>query len=267
LAQDYREKAYPVCERLRSIAIEILGQADLVVTQQGMVHPNILALALLSRTLSHFKALILLTQQRMVVEARVLSRCCFENLFIVGGLHAEGIAFAERMIEDDRAGRKGRIRFASENESIYQALSPEMQVAVKQRHEEFKAAPRVGFLKQKDASDAGAFKDMYVVYSQFSGDAAHPTIMALSRHWGPAGERTAYFDVEPEPREDELDETLHLSCVALLSMLVVVNEMIDYTEAGKKLPEINQELKTLQAERWGVESIEEGMDIRTEGSL
>jgi hypothetical protein len=139
-----------------------------------------------------------------------------------------------------------------------------MQAAVKQRHEEFKAAPKVGFLKQKDASDAGAFKDMYVVYSQFSGDAAHPTITALSRHWGPAGQGAAYFDVEPEPREDELDETLHLSCVVLLSMLVVVNEVVGYTEAGKKLLEINHELKALQAQRWGIESIEEGMDIRTE---
>jgi hypothetical protein len=197
-------------------------------------------------------------------QARVLARCCFENLFIVGGLHAEGIAFANRLIEDDRAGRKGRIRFASENDSIFQALSPEMQSAVKERHEEFKAAPKVGFLKQKDASDTGQFKDMYVVYSQFSADAAHPTITSLSRHWGPAGEKTGYFDVEPEPSEDELDETLHLTCVAFIGMMVVVNEMVGYTQAGKGLPNINHALKILQAERWGIESIEEGMDIRTE---
>jgi hypothetical protein len=264
LAEDYRGKAYPLCDRLRDIAEDLLSQADLTVTQHGMVHPNILALALLSRTLSNFKALGLLTRQRMVVEARILARCCFENLFIIGGLHAEGIAFAERMIEDDRAGRKGRVRFACENDSIFQALSPEIQMAVKQRHEEFRTAPRVGFLKQRDASDAGPFKDMYVVYSQFSGDAAHPTVTALSRHWGPEGERTAYFNVNPEPREEELDETLHLSCVALISMLVVVNEMVGYTEAGKKLPAVNHELKMLQTERWGIESIEEGIDIQTE---
>jgi hypothetical protein len=211
VGQTYRDKAYPLCQRLRQLGIEILSQSNLTVTQHGMIHPNILALALLSRTLSNFKSLILLTQQRMVVEARVLARCCYENLFIVGGLHAEGMSFAERMIEDDRAGRKGRIRFACENDPIYQALSPELQSATKQRYEEFKAAPKVGFLKQKDVSDAGAFKDMYVVYSQFSGDAAHPTITALSRHWGAKAKDTAYFDVEPEPREDELDETLHLS--------------------------------------------------------
>jgi hypothetical protein len=50
-------------------------------------------------------------------------------------------------------------------------------------------------------------------------------------------------------------------------MLVVVNEMIGFTQAGKDLPEINHELKVLQADRWGVESIEEGMDIQTEARL
>jgi hypothetical protein len=262
----YLAKAYPLCQRIRQLGIEILRQADLRVTQQGMVHPNVLSLALVSRTLSNFKSLIVLTREKMVVEARVLARCCYENLFIVGGLHAEGASFAERMIEDDRAGRKGRIRFACENDSIYQALPPELQSSAKQRYEEYRAAPKVGFLKQKDASDAGVFKDMYVVYSQFSGDAAHPTITALSRHWGPAREGIAYFDIEPEPRDEELDETLHLGCVAVISMLVVVNEMIGFTAAGKALPRINHELKALQAERWGVESLEEGMDIRT-GSL
>ena len=122
----------------------------------------------------------------------------------------------------------------------------------------------MGFLKHKNASDVGAFKGMYVVYSQFSGDAAHPTITALSRHWGPAGARTAYFDAEPKPREDELDETLHLCCVALISMMVVVNEMVGFTDAGKELPQINHDLKVLQADRWGADSIEVGMDIRTE---
>jgi hypothetical protein len=264
LTQTYREQAYPLCHKLRQLGIEIIGQAKLSVTQQGMLHPNILALTLLSRTLSNFKALVLLTQQKMVVEARVLARCCYENLFIIGGLHAEGTSFAERMLDDDRAGRKGRVRFACENDSVFQALSPELQDSAKQRYEEFKAAPKVGFLKHKDASDAGAFKDMYLVYSQFSGDAAHPTIVALSRHWGPAGDRTGYFDVEPEPREDELDETLHLTCMAVISMLVVVNEMVGFTEAGKNIPEINHDLKLLQADRWGADSIEVGMDIRTE---
>ena len=70
--------------------------------------------------------------------------------------------------------------------------------------------------------------------------------------------------MRPEPKEDELDETFHLTCIALIGMMVTVNEMVGYTEAGKKLPQINHELKQLQGERWGVETINEGMEIRTE---
>jgi hypothetical protein len=71
-----------------------------------------------------------------------------------------------------------------------------------------------------------------------------------------------YFDVQPEAKEEELDETLHLGCIALLSMMVAVNEMMGYTEAGKTLPEINRELKELQVKKWGSETISEGIDIR-----
>ena len=76
-----------------------------------------------------------------------------------------------------------------------------MQEAVKESHEKFKAAPKVGFLKPKDASDAGPFKETYVAYSPFSGDAAHPTITALARHWapGPSG-KMGYFDVQPSEK-------------------------------------------------------------------
>jgi ABC-type Fe3+/spermidine/putrescine transport system ATPase subunit len=74
-----------------------------------MTDPKILVLALLSRTLHNLKGVAILTQHRLAVEARVLARCCYENLFMVGGLHAEGVEFAKQMVGDDQAGRKGRI--------------------------------------------------------------------------------------------------------------------------------------------------------------
>jgi hypothetical protein len=260
----HREKLYPLCEKLVQLALEIVDQSTLTVTPRGMTEPKIIALALLGRTLHNFKGVIVLTREKLAVEARVLARCCYENMFMVGGLHAEGAAFADRMIEDDRAGRKGRIRFTFENEGIFESLSAEMQDAVSKSKQSFDQAPRVQFLKPKDASDVSAFKDTYLIYSQFSGDAAHPTIAALARHWGPADAKTAYFDFIPDAKEDELDETLHLACMAVLGVMVVVNEMQGYTAAGKKLPALNDEFLALQAEKYGPASINEGMEIRTE---
>jgi hypothetical protein len=264
LAESYTDKLLPLCDRFRRTALEIINEANLTVTKHGMLEPKVLGLTLLSRTLSNFRALILLTKARLLVEARILARCCFENLFLVGGIHTQGLDFVERMKQDDRAGRNGRIRFALETESIFDSLSEEAQDSVKQKHEEFKNGPRLGLPNPKDASDAGPFKETYIAYSQMSGDAAHPTITSLARHWSPGPNGAATLDVEPEPRDDELNETLHLTCIALIGMMVAVNEMVGYTEAGKKLPALNHELKLLQAAKWGAASICEGMEIKTE---
>jgi hypothetical protein len=262
MTENHKEKLYPLCERMHLVALEMMDQCELPVTTQGMTHPKILALALLSRTLANLKGVVVLTKQRLAVEARVLARCCYENMFTIGGLHAEGDEFAKKMIEDNEAGRKGRLRFTLETPAIFKSLSAQMQNAVKKAHDTLAAAPKTGFLMPKHVSGS-AFKETYLVYSQFSGDAAHPTIMALARHWGPANSKTAYFDVEPEAKDSELDETLHLACIAVIGVMVVVNEMHGSTKAGKKLPELNHELVTLQNEKWGESAISEGMEIRT----
>jgi hypothetical protein len=259
----HRERLYPLCEKTVQLALEIVRQCNLPTTPRGMTEPRILALALLGRTLQNFKGCILLTQANLAVEARVLARCCYENMFMVGGLYAEGAAFADRMIEDDTAGRKGRVRFAFENETIFKGLSEEMQAAVAQSKQSFDEGPRAQFLKHKEVSGLSAFKQTYLIYSQFSGDAAHPTLRALARHWGPAAQKIAYFDFLPDAKADELDETLHLACMAVLGIMVVVNEMHGYTVAGKKLPGLNGEFLALQAEKYGPATLEEGMEIRT----
>jgi hypothetical protein len=262
----HREKLYPLCEKLAQLALEMADQCELTVTVRGMTEPKILVLALLGRTLQNFKGCILLTQAKLAVEARVLARCCYENMFMVGGLHADGEAFADRMIEDDRAGRKGRIRFTFENESIFKGLSDELQTAVAHSKQSLDHAPRFQFLKPKDVSGMSAFKESYIAYSQFSGDSAHPTLTALARHWGPAERQSAFFDLIPDAKEDELDETLHLAYIAVLGILVVVNEMHGYIEAGKKLPALNDEFITLQAEKYDSRTVADGMEIRTEPS-
>jgi hypothetical protein len=236
MTEPYRHKLYPLGERMTRTAIDIISQCKLVVTNRGVTDPKLLALALLSRTLANFKGVTVLVKEGLVVEARVLTRCCYENMFMIGGLHSEGEAFAEKMIDDERAGRKGRARFTFETEGIFQALSPDAQEALKEAIESFKEAPRVSFLNPKAASGVSPFREAYIAYSQFSGDAAHPTLTALRRHLGVDGSNIGFFDVSPDPKEAELDETLHLAFIALIGAMVVVNEMNGYTKAGTQLP-------------------------------
>jgi hypothetical protein len=53
------------------------------------------------------------------------------------------------------------------------------------------------------------------------------------------------------------------ACMAVLSAMVVVNEMHGYTEAGKRLPELNAQLVALQDERLGEAIIGKDFEIKT----
>jgi hypothetical protein len=222
------------------------GHCRVTLTAKGFVDPQILVVALLCRSVHNFKGAIALIEKGLVVEARTLTRCCFENLFLVGGLQSDGAAFAERMVEDDKAGKKGRIRFAFD--TIYDSLSPEMQKRIQEIHERTNMNAKAIFIKPKEVAKLSAFNKTYAIYSQMSGDAAHPTLSALARHWEHKDEATLVFD--PDPSEDELNETMHLACTALMGVMVVVSEMHKLTEAGKQLAVLHSDFLALSRSKW-----------------
>jgi hypothetical protein len=258
----YVRKLLPLCEEFGQVALQIAGQADVRVTEHKLLEPKLLALALLSRTLGNFKGAVRLVEQGLLVEARVLTRCCFENQLVVGGLHAQGIEFAQQIKADDVAGRKARLKFVANNEAIFQDLSQETRNEMA-KSQQWLAASKGSYLKFKEASESGPFKEIYLAYSQYSGDAAHPTFTALMRHFT-VEDKTLTFDVVPPRNDHQLDETLHLACMSLIGVMIVVNEMCGYAEAGKRLPELNGRFQTLQTERFGATGIEPRMEIKTE---
>ena len=73
-------------DKLIQMAYAIFGEAEAPITEKGASDPKVVAMTLLARTLSHFKSVVALTREGMVVEARILTRCCFENLLWIGGL-------------------------------------------------------------------------------------------------------------------------------------------------------------------------------------
>ena len=59
---------------------------------------KVIALALLSRTLSNFKGAAIMVREDLLVEAQVLTRCCFENLISIAGLHTDSAKFIEALV-------------------------------------------------------------------------------------------------------------------------------------------------------------------------
>ena len=68
-------------QRLTDVALEIVSECDNFDTAKGTRDPKVIALALLSRSLGHFRAILRLLELGLIVEARTLTRCIFENLY------------------------------------------------------------------------------------------------------------------------------------------------------------------------------------------
>jgi hypothetical protein len=71
------------------------------ITEQRAADIRIVGLMLLARTLSNFKEAITLAESEFIVEAKVIARCCFENLYWVGALLKEGDKFRSSMVQHE----------------------------------------------------------------------------------------------------------------------------------------------------------------------
>jgi hypothetical protein len=94
--------------RLYDSGIAVLAEADTVTVGAKVRDPKVLAMALLTRTLSNFNGAHILIDAGMIVEARTLTRCCFENLLWLAELAARRETFVEEMVRDQVSSQQAR---------------------------------------------------------------------------------------------------------------------------------------------------------------
>ena len=123
------EEWMPYAQRCRAAGQDLLRKA--AATSQKGTDPEFVAALVLIRTLSNFDGVLALARLRMVVEARVLTRCCHENLFIAFALKEQGESFVRRMKEDHEASRKARgeslLRYTETEDPELQAVLRELK--------------------------------------------------------------------------------------------------------------------------------------------
>jgi hypothetical protein len=213
---------------------DILGGKPVTITAKGFADPKVLAIMLLSRTLSNFRAVFALIETGLVVEARILVRCCFENAFWIAGLHADGDRFARKMLQDEMRSRRARGEWVL---STTAELSEEVEKRVREQLRLVKEKwPDAKSLSPKDVALSGLLRDGYLIYSQLSADSAHPTVTSLNRHVGRSevdGEKL--IDVVLVAKDDEIVKTWDWACNTLLGACVGVNEILEGTPAGTHL--------------------------------
>jgi hypothetical protein len=102
--------------------------------------------------------------------------------------------------------------------------------------------PKGNFVTPKQTVKDSILKQSYLLYSKLSGDAAHPSVLALKRHlvrFVENGEQVVGLDVNPPERGHELAATIDLACNAMMGACVATNQILGH------LPAVNEDLQRL----------------------
>ncbi|MDF0523305.1 hypothetical protein P0R31_39630 [Bradyrhizobium yuanmingense] len=171
-------------QKLLDTAIEVVGAAQVTADSSWARNPKVVALTLLCRSLSNFRAALLLAQQRHVMEARALVRCLYENQLWIGALRERGGVFVEEMIQDEAYNRNAlatlTLKLTSKHGGdVNSGDSLTLRDIVKDHAKRF---PRQNELQAARTAAAGVVELSYVEYMRFSLDAVHCSVTALGRH-------------------------------------------------------------------------------------
>jgi hypothetical protein len=241
-----KEQWLAFADRLIALAYALFGEAKIEITEKLFGEPRILSLALLCRTVGNFKGVIACARENLVVEARTLTRSCYENLYCMAALIEQGDDFVKAMHQDQMRNFRSQGEFLLEDIDSVNIGDAEFVEQLRARVKEIKSRwPKASFLTPKQTVKNSVLKQSYLIYSKLSGDAAHPSILALKRHlvrFVENGEQVMGLDVSPPERGIELTETLDLACNAMIGACVATNQILGH------LPSINSDLQRVFVE-------------------
>ncbi len=224
-------KAIQYAEKLLDAAITVVGAARVVLNENGARDPKVVGLTLLCRSISNFRAAILLVQQRHVMEARALVRCLYENLLWMGALSERGLAFVLDMVADEAFNRKALGELALKRSSkhgvdVGVADSLTLRGMIKELVQQF---PMTKKLHANRAAADSPVEFAYVEYMRLSLDAVHCSVKALGRHLSSEpveGQASLTVSIEARTSAAELLGTVLHACRALTGVMVGANELI-----------------------------------------
>ena len=226
--------------QLIALAYAIFGAAKIDITEKLFGEPRILSLALLCRTIGNFKGVVALTKEELVVEARTLTRSCYENLYCMAALIEQGDDFVKAMHQDQMRSFRSQGEFLLEGIDSEHIGDAEFVEQLRVRVKEIKSRwPKATFITPKQTVKDSVLKQSYLLYSKLSGDAAHPSVIALKRHlvrFEENGEQVIGLDVSPRGG-NEIVETIDLACSAMVGVCVAANQILGH------MPAVNDEIQ------------------------
>lgn len=237
--------AWKVLEKkILDVAVAMTEQADPRGPDGTDSIVKLWAIALLYRSANNFAGVQVLLEESLIVEARTIVRCIYENLFRVGYLVSNGYEAVKTWLQDHDAANKAV-------GNALQQWADEHEVEEIEEFAQFmadlngKKIPKSGMETQ---AIAAGLKEHYITYRMLSADAAHPTARVLSRHARQESDGTLTISgASLWTDENEELETRALACLAFLFICRGANKIVE-TGYQSPLEKLSAECSKLYAD-------------------
>jgi hypothetical protein len=203
---------------------------------------------LLARTLSNLKGALIMLREDLIVEARVLARCCYENHYWVLGLLKDGEKFRSEMVQHEMKHKRMRMQTLFETRV---GLNDDMEEKIRKWMRDNKQWSDAKTLDPKNVAMRRADQS-YVFYQHLSWD-AHPSVETLNRYYDPPnGDGIPGVDVGPATKPEQVVETLNLLCLPVIGVFLGVSELLGHTETPVEIGAVAAEYQRLTEETGGL---------------
>jgi hypothetical protein len=222
--------------------MDVVGAADgrVELNPNWARDPKIVGLTILCRSITNFRAAVLLVQQEQALEAKALVRLLYENLLWLAALRERGLEFVRDMREDEAFNRKalGELTLKITSTQGGDVNGPDalkLRNIIKNLGQEF---PKPKKLNAGKTAAEGAVEMAYCEYARLSLDAVHCSVTALGYHL--SRERTQektelVLSVVPRTAPAERLSTVLHECRALIAIAQGADELISDTTASATL--------------------------------
>lgn len=187
---------------------------------------QLLAALLFRRAVQSYQATVLLCERGMAADARTLARSCVESAIILAAL-ATTEGFEDRIGEAYDRHRRAVANSLLADPAAQPEIDDQARLKLKQLLAEialrYPKGPRDINL-QETADKAGFLMIYNTVYRGISGDAAHPTLESLMRHFDD-GTATAEESTVFAPDSRGIDDTLSAAAAAVLHAMEPVSRI------------------------------------------
>ena len=150
---DKKETWFAYAQKLHDLGVMTAKRTDRERARRR--RPQVIALTLLCRTMSHVEGVVAMIDRGLIVEVRTLTRCCYESLIWIDGLAKESVEFVKKITDNDYAYKKLRGKVLLEW-AAKQDTKPAFEEKLQACLEEIKTTqPKAKPISFKTTADAG----------------------------------------------------------------------------------------------------------------